>query len=336
MIDFEQAIKDGIPPSQDVIDEDKAALVTKLNSHLKKIAIGVTLFAVIGAWVYATLLSVNTVGFYSHLKLFAAAFLGAAIVAMVVSMVTTVLLQVNIKDAGFFKMFTVSAVAVGFSGAASAIVAHLGGIGVVGEVIIYLVGLTLGFLIGDTASKQKGIFWLMNVVVSHEVYSDLHTLWCLKENGLFSAYFKELGAMNREITKAEVEAMESILEDKAAIEIKESIYGGNPKPNDQSKYGKIFSGVYEPDDCVYSISRDEYGIVEKVFPAQYGRSPWMIVGFLDDVKLEYLVDGIDIRTGKLDLLPWGQYCTDYGERQRHPYETEATKNKSFIRSNDNE
>ena len=245
MIDFKQAIKDGMPPSQDMIDAIKTDAEDKLKKQIVMLSALVIAIAFVGVFT----------GIY------------AIVIAVIV----------------------------------------------------------FGYIAVNRTNSY------VETIISLQVSPDVDNL-----TSLFCDYFTVLAAMKREITSAEVEAMKSILKDKAASEVKESIYGGNPKPNEQSKYGKIFSGVYDPDDSVYSISRDEYGIVEKVFPAQHGRSPWMIVGFLDDVKLEYLVDGIDIRTGKLDLLPWGQYCTDYGERQRHPYETEATKNKSFIRSNDNE
>lgn len=330
MINFKQAIKDGMPPSQDMIDEEISNLETEFNSHLKKIGVIVTIFAVIGAWVYATLFSVATVGFYERLSLVATSVFGVVGIAFVIF----VILYDIFQSKGWSLKNFITATSTGvFTGVISGYISNYSGMPAQG---VYATAVALGTAAAITMRFRLGAFRLYDMIIGRKVYADFLLLSHLSGNKLFSAYFKELGAMKREITRAEVEAMKSILKDKAASEGEEMIYGGSPKPNDQNKYGKIFSGVYDPDDCVYSISRDEYGMVEKVFPAQHGRSPWMIVGFLDDVKLQYKVDGTDINTGKLDLLPWGEYCTDYGERQRHPYETEDTKSKSFIRGNDNE
>ena len=150
MIDFEQAIQDGMPPSQDMIDDVKLRVENKVNSLLKKIGIYVAIFAVTGAWVYVTFFSVATVGFYNQLKLFATAFLNVSIVAAIVGVATTVLLQVDIKKAGFLRVLIFNVFMVGSSGAITGVVAQFVGIdadwGVTLFLWSYAIGMVVGFL----------------------------------------------------------------------------------------------------------------------------------------------------------------------------------------------
>jgi len=184
MIDFEQAIKDGMPPSQDVIDEDKKHAEAGLKQMKKESFIGI------------------------HLCL-----------------AVSVLLANTLDESLMFLpviVFVWSVIMAGLS------------------LPLYILKPNLVYSYIDSMWKYipfgKSMQDLSKAIISTDVYFDINKLLDLKKDALFSSYFKELGAMKREITRAEVEAMESILEDRAAHERKESIYGVNPEPNNQSKY----------------------------------------------------------------------------------------------------